>query len=807
MNNWIKVIIGAIATIIILLIVFIVGSIYMLNKTLPEYSGKKSVQNLNNEVSIYRDNFAIPYVYAKSKNDLYFALGYLHAQERLFQMDISRRAGEGKLSEILGSEAISYDKMFRTFELAKISKLHFENFDADTKSKLISYSNGVNEFIKNEPEKLSIEFDVIGYKPNLWKPEHSVLIAKLMAWELNISWWSDIALSHIIQKLGVEKAKEILPTFDENGPTIIPENLQNISNVPLDLVQVDRNFRKFIGFVGTHIGSNNWVVNGERSESGKPIIANDPHLSFSAPGKWYVAVLRSPDLNVEGVTLPGIPGIVIGKNQNISWVLTNVMADDADFYIEKLDSSKTKYFFNNEWKNLTISEDTIKVKDSSDVIFQIKKNHRGPIISDIHPYKKMYPNNQQNNVDITMRWTALESSNEMKAYSKINSSKNWEEFTEGLKDFEAPGQNFVFADDKGNIGYTAGVKLPQRKNNSPTFINDGTTDENDWLGFVPFSENPKLFNPANGFIASANNKTIKNYPYHISNIWEPNSRINRITELLESKQKHNVDDFKKYQMDFYSDYAKEIVPQILNAFKNHAYENDKLKEVIGLLRKWDFNFISESQVPAIYAVFYQNLMKNIFLDEMGESIFNEYIFIANIPYRVVRKMLEDNSSSWFDDISTTRIERKDEIVRKSLWDAIKYLSEEFGDIDEWQWNKLHTVTFKHFFHGKSKMLDFILDVGPYKIDGDGTTVFNTEYSFNEPYTNKLGPSMRYIYDFAEPNNFQIILPTGQSGNFFSDHYDDMTKMWLNGETIKINTEENIVKNSEYDLLQLVPMNN
>ncbi len=807
MNNWIKVTFGVFITIIILIIVFIVGAVYMLNETLPEYSGQKSVQNLNSEVSIYRDNSAIPYVYAKSKNDLYFALGYLHAQERLFQMDLSRRAGEGKLCEILGNEAISFDKMFRTFEFAKISKMHYEDFDEEIKAILISYSNGVNEFIKNEQNKYSIEFDVLGYKPELWKPYHSVLIAKLMAWELNISWWSDIALSHIIQKLGIEKANEILPTFDENGPTIIPENLTNISNVPLDLVEVDRNFRKYIGFVGTHIGSNNWVVNGERSESGKPIIANDPHLSFSAPGKWYITILRSPEINVEGVTLPGIPGIVIGKNQNISWVLTNVMADDADFYIEKLDSSKTKYLFNSEWQNLTIYEDTIKVKDSSDVIFQIKKNHRGPIISDIHPYRKMYPNNQQNNVDISMRWTALESSNEMKAYSKINSAKNWDEFREGLKDFEAPGQNFVFADIDGNIGYTAGVKFPLRKNNSPTFINDGTTDENDWLGFVPFSENPKLLNPANGFIASANNKTIKNYPYHISNIWEPNSRINRITELLEIKQKHNVEDFKKYQMDFYSDYAKEIVPQILNAFQNHAFENDKLKEVISLLRKWDYNFIPESQVPAIYAVFYQNLLKNIFLDEMGESIFNEYIFIANIPYRVVKKLLEDNSSTWFDYKSTKRIETKNEIIRKSMWDAIKYLSEEFGEIEEWQWKKLHTVTFKHFFHGQSKILDFILDIGPYKIGGDGTTVFNTEYSFNEPYDNKLGPSMRYIFDFAEPNYFQIILPTGQSGNFFSDNYDDMTKMWLNGEMLKINTEESFVKNSNFELLRLVPTNN
>ncbi len=804
MNNWIKTLIGIVISILILIAVFIFGSIYMLNRNLPEYSSIKKVKNLKSSVSIYRDKYAIPYVYADSKSDLYFALGYLHAQERLFQMDLNRRAGEGRLSEILGKKAISFDKMFRTLELAKIAKKHYDKFDAETKNILISYTNGVNEFIKNNENKFTIEFDILGYKPEFWKPENSVLIAKLMAWELNISWWSDIALTHLIQKLGMEKAKEILPTFNENGPTIIPDGLEKYSSIPLDLIDVDRNFRELIGAYGTHNGSNNWVVNGNRSESGKPIIANDPHLSFSAPGKWYIAVLRSPKLKVDGVTLPGVPGVVIGKNQNISWVLTNVMADDADFYIDKLDSSKTKYFFNNGWRNLKITSDTIKVKDTSDVIFEIKKDHRGPIISDIHPYKKMYPNDQQNNANISMRWTALESSDEIKAFSEINSASNWKEFKNGLKYFETPGQNFVYADANGNIGYIAGVKLPKRKNNSPSFVYDGTTDENDWIGYVPFDKNPMLFNPQQGFIASANNKTIEDYPYHISNLWEPDSRIKRITQLLKSKEKHCAKDFQKYQMDFYSDYAKDITLYITNAFQNYQILNDTLKTALKILSEWDYKFSAESQNPAIYAVFFQNLLKNIFMDEMGENLYKEYIFIANIPYRVVRQLLKENSSNWFDNVNTGKIENRDDIIRQSFSEAINYLENRFGNIENWQWKKLHYVTFRHFFHGQSNILNKILDIGPYEIGGDGTTIFNTEYSFTEPYRNKLGPSMRYIYDFADPEHFKIILPTGQSGDFYSDHYDDMTDMWLNGKLIKIDTNEDSVKNSYLDLLQLIP---
>ncbi|MCB9219054.1 MAG: penicillin acylase family protein [Ignavibacteriales bacterium] len=805
MNSWTKNIIGIIFTIIIILLILAIGSIYMLRSSLPEYSGKKTIQNISDKIEIYRDDYGVAFINTETELDAYFALGYIHAQERLFQMDLSRRAGEGRLSEVLGSKTVFFDKMFKTLGLQKLVEENYQQYDETAKNVLIAYSNGVNEFIKSSPEKFTIEFDVLGYQPYLWKPEHSLLIAKLMAWELNISWWSDIALTHLIQKLGIEKVKDILPNFDENGPTIIPDEIKKYAEIPLELIKVDRKFREFIGSVGTHIGSNNWVVNGSRSKSGKPIIANDPHLSFAAPGKWYVADIHSPELKVTGFTLPGIPGVVIGKNQNISWVLTNVMADDADFYVEKLDSSKTNYFIDNNWQPLTIIEDTIHVKDSSDVIFTIRKNHRGPIISDIHTYNKLFEKGEIEQAQISMRWTALDFSNELSAFYKINHSNNWNEFRDALSLFHSPGQNFVYADVEGNIGYTAGVKLPIRKNNSPSFIFDGTTTESDWNGFVRFQENPQLYNPLNGFIASANNKTIKDYLYHISNVWEPTSRITRITELLNKKEKHNIEDFKKYQNDFYSHFARKIVPHILNAFNDYQINDENIKVALKILYDWDYVLTAESQVPTLYTVFFQYLMKNIFEDEMGEKLLNEYIFLANIPYRVVPKLLDHNTSDWFDNISTETVENRDEIIRKSFIDAIEYLEKNIDpDIKFWQWGKIHQVTFKHFFHGVSGFLDQLLDIGPFEIGGDGTTVFNTEYSLTKPFENKLGPSMRYIYDFANPDEFEFILPTGQSGHFFSDHYKDMTQKWLNGEYLKMNTNLDSIKNSNYKLLTLFP---
>ncbi len=805
MKKWLKILIGA-ASVIFALIVFIVFlSYYLLNQTLPQYNGKVKAKGISSGVNIYRDSNAVAYIVAKDDMDAYFALGYVHAQERLFQMDITRRAGLGRLSEVLGSKTLAFDKMFRTLGLYQTVKRFYPKLHKESRAMLEAYARGVNAYIKEAKGKYQIEFDVLGYDPEPWQPEHSLLLVKLMAWELNISWWSDLAFTHLVQKLGLEKAQEIMPSYDENAPTIIPQEIKKFAEIPLDLIQVDKEFRKFTGFVGTHIGSNNWVVNGKLSESGKVLIANDPHLAFQAPGKWVVAVIRSNNFNVEGFTLPGIPGVVIGNNGNISWVLTNVMTDDCDFYVEKLDSSKQHYLFKNEWRPLEIHNDTIKVKDSSDVILTVRKTHRGPIISGIHTYNKLFPNEQQSKADLSIRWTAYEFSDEMYAFYLINRSMNWNEFKKGVKHFAVPGQNFVYGDKDGNIGYICGTRLPKRKFYSPTLVFDGTTDKYDWLGFVPYSEMPKLFNPKQNFIASANNKTVKNFKYHISNVWEPPSRIERITELLSSKEKFNVDDFRKFQTDFFSHYAKNITKYILQAYENTNVTDEKIKLALELFRNWDFVMDEHSQVPTIYAVFFQNLIKNIYQDEMGKNLMMEYVFLANVPFRNIPVLLEENKSGWFDDVNTPEMETRDDIIKKSLNEAIQELSKRFGDdITYWQWGKLHQVVFKHLFEKASPLVAKVVNIGPFPIGGDGTTIFNTEYSFTKPYTNNLGPSMRYIYDFAKPGEFHFILPTGQSGNFYSDHYKDMTEKWLNGELIKVKTDIKTITSSGYDLLRIEP---
>ncbi len=816
MRKWVKVLFSLLVS---FLIIFLIGGFIfyrMLIASLPNYDGKVTTAHIQNQVKIYTDSMAIPYILAQNPEDAAFALGYLHARERMFQMDLVRRAGEGRLSEIFGTRTIAYDEMFRTVGIARTAEKIVEKLDPLSLKILQAYSNGVNLYIKKAKGHYPIEFDILGYTPELWKPVHSIITIRMMAWDLNISWWADLSFSELVQKFGEQKAMEIIPDFPEDAPHIIESNLKKIPKIRTSLIEIDKSFRNFMNWGGTHIGSNNWVIDGKLSASGKPIIANDPHLSYSAPGRWYAAVIRSNGLNVEGVTLPGMPGVVIGKNQDIAWVLTNIMEDEADFYSEKLDSSKTKYFYNNKWEKLQVINDTIKVKDSSSVPIKIRITDHGPIISNIHPFSFVYNDKAIDSSAISMKWLGNEISNEMLAMYKVNTAKDWNEFKEGVSYFTTPGQNFVYADKYGNIGYLYGGKLPIRPGNSMTFVADGTTNKYNWKGYVPQSELPSLFNPPQDFIATANNKTEKNFKYYISNLWEPPSRIERIDELLTQKKNYSVHDFKDFQMDFVSPYARELTPYILNAFDGFEITDQNLQTAINLFKDWDFDMSQYSQVPAIYSVFFKHLLKNIYEDEMGEKLFNEFIFLQNVPLRSVMKLMKEPSSSWFDDVNTKEIETRDVIIRKSLSEALTELENKFGkNIAGWQWGKLHKAVFKHPFSGYSSLIDKYIDIGPFSIGGDGTTIFNTEYSFakssskysefsHKEFENLLGPSMRFIFDFSKPDRFYLILTTGESGNVLSDYYRDMAHMWLTGKYLTIRTDVKSITNPKNHLLELIP---
>jgi len=815
MKPWFKITIGITAS---LLLIFIIGGyvLYrMLNTSLAIYEGEFEATGLKENVEVYFDSLAVPYIFAKNDEDAAFTLGFLHAQERMFSMDLIRRAGEGRLSEIFGKETIPFDKMFRTVGIYRTAKMIEEKMNPEVLNLLKAYSEGVNFYLSEKKNKYSFEFDVLNYQPYEWEPIHSIIVIRMMAWELNLSWWTDLAFTELVQELGEEKVKEILPDYPENAPTVIPEGIKDFAHINNSFIETDKAFRKFMGMIGTQVGSNSWVVNSKLSVSGKPIIANDPHLAFRVPGLWYATVIKSPTWNVAGVSLPGAPGIAIGKNENIAWTLTNIMSDDTDFYYETVDTSGTMYLLNGEWNDLMIIEDTIQVKDSDEVPIFIRMTHRGPIISKIHPYTFVFNNEQRKYPMISMRWLGNEFSDEMEAFLGINKAQNWNEFKTAVHKFNIPGQNFIYADADNNIGYLFGGALPLRESNTTTFAFDGSTSQFDWNGMIGRNELPLLLNPTENYIASANNKTIKNFKYHITNLWGPHSRIDRITELLNSKEKHSAQDFIIYQMDITSPYALLLVDYILEAFEGIDIKDDNLNLSLELLTDWNFKLDKFSQTPTIYLNFLNKFLKNTYLDEMGSDLFNQYVFLVNVPYRNILELLEKPNSNWFDDINTKNRENRDEIIRKSLADALDELENKFGnDLKNWQWGKVHTVTFKHPFSGMSGLLDGLIDIGPYKLSGDGTTIFNTEYTFSEsidkfsrfrhePFETELGPGMRFIFDFAKPDEFYLILTTGQSGNVMSDHYSDMTQLWLKGKYMKIKIDESSIRKNK-KLLNLFP---
>jgi penicillin G amidase len=812
MPKWLKILVGISITAVIFLTVL--GFIFynMLTSPLPVYEGEIRTTGIGYNIEIYRDSMAIPYIIARNEVDAAFGLGFVHAQERMFTMDIIRRAGEGRLSEVIGKEMIPFDRMFLTIGIKKFSFDNINKIAPEVRELLNAYSAGVNLYIRENKGKYPVEFDILGYEPEEWRPENSLTITRLLGWELNIAWWIDYTYALITAKLGEEKAREFLPEYNYSSPFSLPLALKN-NDIDLSFVKTDRKFRKLFGFGGTQIGSNNWVVNDSASASGRPIIANDPHLAYSAPGRWMAAVIKGGKWDAAGVTLPGVPGVVIGKNQNISWVLTNLMADDTDFYVEQLDSSGNNYMFNGKWEKLTARKVTIRVKNETDIEHIIKYTHRGPLITGIHPYDVFYENTDITKPVLSMRWTGDDFSDEMYSFYRINLAQNWDEFRNALSTFALPGQNIIYADRAGNIGYMMATRIPLRGGQQPALIYDGTIAASDWKGFIPFEQQPFVLNPPAGIMATANNKVIKNFSHYITNLWEPESRVERIYELLRAKKRHSVEDYKTYQMDILSPYARTLTPYILNAFKGFGFRDENLKRAIDLLSKWDFKFDRYSQVPSIYVVFLEHLLKNIYMDELGEDLFNEFVFIGNIPYRSLMKVLTTNSPI-IDNINTEEVEQRDDIIRKSLVDALGDLEKNYGkDLKFWQWGELHKVEFKHAFGGISDLVDRVVNIGPFSIGGDGTTIFNTEYPFHkgleefprfdhDRFENDLGPVMRYIYDFARPDEFYLVLNTGQSGHIISPHYKDITDLWLKGEYMKIRTDLNSIRNPANRLFRI-----
>ncbi len=848
MNKYVKTLLGAV--IVIIPAIFVLGLLFnnLSKKSFYPTSGEIAVSGLKSQVKVYFDEFGVPQVFAQNQDDAYFTQGYLHAQDRLWQMDLTRRVAEGRLSEIFGSSVIEFDKLFRTIGIYRFAYRWYNSISPDSKRTLESYSAGVNKFIESHYNNLPVEFDALNYKPEPWKPENSLMLARMMAWDLNIGWYTDYIMGEVLNKTGIEKTSQIFPDTNitiYTKPVVEPvdsteekdirkekkklgllenENakyLKQVASLGKDFFELNQDYRKYFNINVSHVGSNSWVVAGNRSMFGKPILANDPHLALQAPSRWYEIYIKGGTLDVRGMSFPGIPGVVIGNNKFISWGLTNLMNDDNDFILLKKDSADSKkYIYNNQSVAMDSIVEKINVKDSLETIYIVRTTEIGPIISDLKI--KGFADMQQNPDDpykdklMTFRWTGFEQSDEIKCFYGINTAKNWDDFKNALKDFCVPAQNFIYADIYGNIGYRAGGKIPVRKTNvNNSYIFPGENELN-WTGFIDFDKMPEVYNPPEGYIITANTDPFtwmidKNEKYYISYLWEPSSRFNRIKQFIDLKTVFDIEDFKLLQNSYESPYAKEITKDIFRDTHDNSFSGDNdMKYVIDMLKNWNGDMPKNESAGTIYNTYLVFLIKNTFEDELGKDIFNNFISIQNIPYRSLEIIMKQQNNEWFDNINTTKIETRADIVKTSIEQAIEFLKTKFPnkDIKTWNWGSIHNVKFMHPM-GYVESLDKTFNIGPFNVGGDQTSVNNTEYRFSNVINNGkfdvvVGASMRMMINMADIEHPLTINSTGQSGQPVSNHYSDQSRMWSYGDYKKNLMNELEMLDKKFDLLILNP---
>lgn len=749
---------------------------HLATKAIPDYNETVELTGLTAEVQVYRDSLAVPHIYAKNEADLFKTIGFVMAQDRMWQMDLLRRVTQGRLAEIFGEALINTDLFLRALRIPEKSEMMLADLSPKQKTALEAYTNGVNQYLEQYADKLPPEFSILGYTPEAWEPIHSLNVTGYMAWDLAGSAYNaEITLYKIIQSIGMEKAEGLVPNIAERGIVVFPDF--KIDPALLELKNSLMAEAKTVEELGVQIfsGSNNWAISGDKSTTGMPIMSNDMHLGLNAPGIWYqLHAVVEGEFNVTGLAVPGQPLIVAGHNENIAWGLTNLYVDDIDLYLETINpEDSSQYFFMGEWKNMEVRKELIRIKGGDSVYRENKFTHRGPLVSG---FKKV-------DQAISMRWIGTGYSNEMRAIYLLNKAENWDDFKDAIRTFNSVSQNFVYADAAGNIGLYAGGGVPIRKGKN-YLIKPGETDEFDWTDRIPFEELPHSYNPESGMVSSANNKTVGNdYPYYIGTYFSQDYRINRIREMLEEKEKLSVEDFKTMLADQNSILARTFVPDMLVELAS-VDGDENFKKAYQLLVDWNGTMDADAIAPLLFEKTYHNMLVNLLKDDLGEDLFTEYYNNAQLSRNFIDDFWKTKDPFWCDDITTPDVvESFGDIVRKSFEETLTQLSAELGpNMDEWTWGTVHQVEFNHQMGGVA-ILDFIfgLNRGPYPVGGSFHTVSPYSYKFSNAFTADHGASHRHIY---LPNNWDeslTIIPTGESGIPASDHYMDQTEKYLNNE--------------------------
>jgi penicillin amidase len=786
-----RVVIGVVVAVSVLVAAGLGIGVFAVRRPWPQVEGTTNASGLLDEATIIRDHWGVPHVYASNSHDLFFTEGYAHAQDRFWQMEFNRRIGSGRLAEILGESALESDRFIRTVGWHRTAAAELDLLDGELRSALEAYAEGVNAYIADHRGRWGLEFTVLGLTgvkidPEPWTPLNTLTWAKVMAWDLGGNMDQELLRAHIVARLGTGALRLLTSTYPDDSPVIAPHP---VSGAALSAVPDAARLMHVLGS-GDGIGSNNWVVAGSRTETGSPLLADDTHLGVQMPSIWYEVGLhcqpQGPDCpyNVVGFSFVGAPGVIIGHNDRIAWGVTNLGPDVQDLFIERVNpENPNQYDYQGQWLDMELIREEILVAGRDDeeednpVIVTVRTTRHGPIINDVvgGPEGEWSYGWQP----LALSWTALQPGTLMRSVLLLDKAANWEEFREALSYWDAPSQNIVYADVEGNIGYQAPGRIPIRSEGNGSMPVPGWSGDYDWVDAIPYDDLPRLFNPPEGYIVTANNAVVgSDFPYFISMDWDPGYRASRITEMIEADPSLSIADMQAIQADSCPVWARGVLPYLSTL---STPEDPRLAQALSILRGWDGCAVRDSAGAALFESFAVHLLDATFGDEMGEQLLSGARAGAMVA---LVELLGQAASPWFDDVTTLEQETRDDMMLDALEQAVEELTDTLGrDMARWRWGDLHTVTFENQSLGQCGIgpIEALFNRGPVSVDGTNGTVNATGYSMNSPYAVSHLTSQRQIVDLADFGRSATMHTTGQSGHPFHRHYDDMIDPWRNIE--------------------------
>ena len=842
-----RLLLKAIAAFVLLAAVVTAGGYAYLRRSLPRIDGTTTIAGISAPIDIIRDADAIPHIFAANKLDGLFGLGYVHAQDRLWEMEFQRRIGFGRLSEVLGAAALPQDRFLRTVGFGRAARAAWASTPDWAKQQVNAYLAGVNAFISSHHgSQLPPEFSLLRFEPEPWTGPDVVVWVKMMAWDLSGNYSFELLRHDLIKAVGEERMHQLMPPYAADGLSILNEaggsgglsrsggsggssGSEGKDTVARRLQPSEDGARGFQpsvtaalfsslstgdpavgdfllgGARSEGLGSNNWVVDGTLTASGKPLLANDPHLGTRLPSTWYLAHISAGDFDVIGSTFPGTPAIALGRNRFIAWGATNVAADVQDLYRERLDNAGTHYEFRGAQEPITVIPETIVVKGAAPVPLNVRVTRHGPLVSDAinanNADSKANPKPQPIE-PLAFRWTALDPDDgTLAAFLKVNEAHNWTEFTDALKGYVVPSQNFVYADVDGHIGYYAPGHVPLRASGDGSHPADGWTGDAEWTGWVPFDDLPHVFDPPEHLIVTANHRPAPPaYRYNLGLDWTEPYRARRIADLLRGKTKVTPDDFARMQADTLSLHAKALVPALL---AHTRAVGPREQPALDVLRAWNFDATGDSAAAAIFQAWFLQLAPALAGDKLGPVVTESYQAKFSYVSRFIANTLASNDSPWCDDSMTAKKETCDDAVAGALIKGVDDLRRRMGDdMTRWRWDTVHLAVFPHALDSVAALRPLLSrSVG---IGGDWSTVNVGVTAADRPYEVHTIPGYREIIDLSSTNDSRFLDAVGESGHFLSAHYDDFLSDWQKVRHRRMRIERADVEKGALGRLRLAP---